>query len=281
MLRISLKKILLQSVRLCQNKQYIGSSVLGGTDFFILVDKRMSSLSRTALIIGASGDIGKEIAKALLSEGYNTYLHYNRDQQTILELMDEYGSDKITPIQSDLTGEEGVKVIKKNVFTSVDTIVYNAGVTYYGLMTDIDEETKRQMIQLNITSLYSTIQTFLPDMLSKRKGNIVVISSIWGEIGASCEVLYSMTKGAQISFVKALAKEVALNGVRINAIAPGAVSTKMLETFTEEEKQEIRADIPMGRLALPHEIADSVSFLLSEKSSYITGQVLGVNGGWN
>ncbi|MCG1020711.1 elongation factor P 5-aminopentanone reductase [Sutcliffiella horikoshii] len=238
-------------------------------------------MSRTALIIGASGDIGKEIAKTLLAEGYTTYLHYNQDKKTILELMDEYGTEKITPIQSDLTEEMGVQLIKENVFSTIDTIVYNAGFTYYGLMTDIDEKTKRKMVSLNIISLYSTIQAFLPEMIKKRNGNIVIISSIWGEIGASCEVLYSMTKGAQISFVKALAKEVALNGVRVNAIAPGAVATKMLESFSEEEKMEISADIPMGRLASPHEIADSVSFLLSKRSSYITGQVLGVNGGWN
>ncbi|WP_339145865.1 MULTISPECIES: SDR family oxidoreductase [unclassified Sutcliffiella] len=238
-------------------------------------------MSGTALIIGASGDIGKEIAKTLLAEGYTTYLHYNRDKKTILELVEEYGADKITPIQSDLTEDMGVQLIKESVFSTIDTIVYNAGFTYYGLMTDIDEKTKRKMVSLNITSLYSTVQAFLPEMLSNRNGKIVVISSIWGEVGASCEVLYSMTKGAQISFVKALAKEVALNGVRVNAIAPGAVSTKMLESFSEEEKKEISAEIPMGRLALPREVADSVSFLLSEKSSYITGQVLGVNGGWN
>ncbi|KMJ59324.1 3-ketoacyl-ACP reductase [Bacillus sp. LL01] len=238
-------------------------------------------MSKTALIIGASGDIGKEISRKLLTEGYTTYLHYNRDKQTIYELMEEYGAEKITPIQADLTGENGVHSLKESVFTSIDTIVYNAGVTYYGLMTDIDDQTKKEMVQLNITSLYSTVQTFLPEMLRRRDGNVVVISSIWGEIGASCEVLYSMTKGAQISFVKALAKEVALNGVRVNAIAPGAVSTKMLENFTPEEIKEMSAEIPMGRLALPHEIADSVSFLISEKASYITGQVLAVNGGWN
>ncbi len=241
----------------------------------------MRKLNRTALIIGASGDIGKEIARSLLYEGYTTYLHYHRDKQTILELMEEYGPEKITPIQADLSGDNGVQVLKRSVFTSIDTIVFNAGFTYYGLMTDIEEDTKKEMIQLNITSLYSTVQAFLPEMIRRRNGNIVVISSIWGEIGASCEVLYSMTKGAQISFVKALAKEVALNGIRVNAVAPGAVSTKMLQNFTPDELQEISAEIPMGRLALPHEIAESVSFLLSEKASYITGQVLGVNGGWN
>ena len=238
-------------------------------------------MNKTALIIGASGDIGREIAKSLLNEGYTTYLHYNSDYQSIHNLQREFGDEKVVPIQADLNTDAGVHKLKTGAYTSVDTIVFNAGTTYYGLMTDIDEETKQQMIHLNITSLYSTIQSFLPDMLKKRNGNIVVISSIWGEIGASCEVLYSMTKGAQIAFVKALAKEVALNGIRVNAITPGAVSTKMLNNLSDEEKKEISDDIPMGRLAHPYEIADAVSFLLSDKSSYITGQVLGVNGGWN
>lgn len=238
-------------------------------------------MNRTALLIGASGDIGREIARTLLKEGYTTYLHYYRDKQSIHKLQNEFGDEKVIPIQSDLTTDDGVQKLKNSTYTFVDTIIYNAGTTFYGLITDIDEQTKQQMIQLNITSLYSTIQTFLPEMVKKRNGNIVVVSSIWGEIGASCEVLYSMAKGAQISFVKALAKEVALNGIRVNAIAPGAVSTKMLNNLSEEEKQEISEDIPMGRLAQPYEIADSVSFLLSNRSSYITGQVLGVNGGWN
>lgn len=238
-------------------------------------------MTKTALLIGASGDIGREIARTLLKEGYTAYLHYNQDKETIHKLQNEFGEEHVIPIQSDLTTEDGVQKLKNSTYSSVDTIIYNAGTTFYGLMTDIDEQTKYQMIQLNITSLYSTIQAFLPEMMKKRKGNIVVISSIWGEIGASCEVLYSMTKGAQISFVKALAKEVALNGIRVNAIAPGAVSTKMLNNLSEEEKQGISDEIPMGRLAQPYEIADSVSFLLSNKSSYITGQILGVNGGWN
>lgn len=238
-------------------------------------------MNKTALLIGASGDIGREIASTILKEGHTAYLHYNQDKQSVHTLQKEFGEEKVFPVQADLTTEDGVHKLKNSTYTSIDTIIYNAGTTFYGLMTDIDEQTKQQMIQLNITSLYSTIQTFLPEMVRKRSGNIVVVSSIWGEIGASCEVLYSMTKGAQISFVKALAKEVALNGIRVNAIAPGAVSTKMLNNLSEEERQEISDDIPMGRLAHPYEVADSVSFLLSDKSTYITGQVLGVNGGWN
>ncbi|WP_169865000.1 elongation factor P 5-aminopentanone reductase [Sutcliffiella halmapala] len=238
-------------------------------------------MKKTALIIGASGDIGKAIAMNLSKEGYYTYLHYNRDHQAIHDLQKNLGTENTEVLQADLSQPGSVEILANGIAGAVDTIVYNAGASYYGLMTDINEETKNRMIQLNITSLYSTIQSFLPRMIKSRSGNIVVISSIWGQVGASCEVLYSMTKGAQISFVKALAKEVAPSGIRVNAIAPGAVNTKMLHHFSEDDMLQICEEIPMGRLANPQEIADSVSFLISNKSSYTTGQTLGINGGWN
>ncbi|MBM7619050.1 3-oxoacyl-[acyl-carrier protein] reductase [Bacillus tianshenii] len=238
-------------------------------------------MQKRALIIGASGDIGRAISEKLLEEGYFTYLHYNRDRQAVEDMVSRYGTDRVRPIQADLASSNGALQLKSGIAEKLDCIIYNAGSAFYGLMTDIDEETKMNMIQLNITSLYSTVQLFLPEMISRKSGNIVVISSIWGEIGASCEVLYSMTKGAQNSFVMALAKEVGLCGIRVNAIAPGAVKTKMLQHFSEEELDDLAGEIPIGRLADPYEVAESVSFLVSDRASYITGQILGVNGGWN
>lgn len=238
-------------------------------------------MMKRALIIGASGDIGMEIADEVWSKGYYTYLHYNKDSASINKLIAKHGNERLSSIQADLSNKDGVKKLKEALFTPVDVVIFNAGATFYGLMTDIEEPLKDDMIQLNITSLYSTVQYLLPNMIKNQDGNIIVISSIWGEKGAACEVLYSMTKGAQIAFVKSLAKEVALNGIRVNSIAPGAVSTKMLHSFSDEEMTELTNEIPMGRLARPKEVADAVGFLLSEQSSYITGQVLGVNGGWN
>lgn len=136
-----------------------------------------------------------------------------------------------------------------------------------------------EMISLHVKSPMLLVQALLPKLFRK-KGSIVLMSSIWGQTGASCEVVYSAVKGAQLSFVKALSKEVALSGVRVNAVAPGAVSTNMLSDFSEEDIQEIKDDIPMGKLAHPDQIADAVEFLLSPKSAYITGQTLSVNGGW-
>ncbi|MDX5475786.1 MAG: SDR family oxidoreductase [Bacillaceae bacterium] len=237
-------------------------------------------MQKNALVIGASGGIGKAISEQLIKDGYFTYLHYNNDKPSVAKLMNHYGQQTVQPVQADLSSYDGVNKLKSQINTQLDTIVYNAGITYYGLVTDISKEDRDKMIQLNITSLYETIQTFLPAMIQKKSGNIVVISSIWGQVGASCEVLYSMTKGSQISFVKALAKEVALSGIRVNAVAPGAVNTKMIGHFNEEEMSNIAGEIPMARLAEPNEIADVVSFLTSERSSYITGEILNVNGGW-
>ena len=120
----------------------------------------------------------------------------------------------------------------------------------------------------------------LPKMIRQQHGNIVLMTSIWGQTGAACEVIYSTVKGAQIAFVKSLSKELSLNGIRVNGIAPGAVNTSMLANFTEDEMEDIKGDIPMGRLAEPADIAESVSFIISQRASYITGQILSVNGGW-
>jgi 3-oxoacyl-[acyl-carrier protein] reductase len=162
----------------------------------------------------------------------------------------------------------------------IDLLVLNSGISFYGLVTDMSDDDIDQMINLHITSPFRLTQKLIPSMISKREGNIIVISSIWGITGASCEVLYSMVKGGQNSFVKSLAKELAPSQIRVNAIAPGAIETRMLSKFSKEELKELEEDIPLGRLGHPDEIADVVSFLASKNSSYITGQVLSVNGGW-
>jgi 3-oxoacyl-[acyl-carrier protein] reductase len=148
-------------------------------------------------------------------------------------------------------------------------------------MTDIKDAEIRQMVQLQITSPYMLSKELIPEMVRKKSGSIIVISSIWGEIGASCEVLYSMVKGGQNTFVKALAKELAPSGIRVNAIAPGAVATDMLQAFSEEDLADLKDEIPLGRIGKPEEIGEAVLFLSSNRASYITGQVLSVNGGWH
>jgi 3-oxoacyl-[acyl-carrier protein] reductase len=240
-------------------------------------------MEKYALITGASGGIGKAIALKLIEDGYHLYVHYNQNEQAINELiyLNKNNQQLMMRIQADLTKSSGVKELLDQIDMPINLLVLNSGMSLYGLVTDMTEDDIEQMVNLHITNPFRLTQKLIPAMIRKREGNIIVISSIWGITGASCEVLYSMVKGGQNSFVKALAKELAPSNIRVNAIAPGAIQTPMLANFSEEELREIEEEIPLGRLGQPNEIAETVSFLASLKSSYITGQVISVNGGWN
>lgn len=236
---------------------------------------------RFALITGASGGIGREIAIKLAEEDYSLYLHYNHNEEAIKDLMEqlEHFEVELIPIQADLSAPDGYKKLAQNIF-ALHAIVLNSGNSYYGLISDMDETVVNEMIQLHVTSPFQLTKELLPKLMYQEQAAIVAVTSIWGQTGASCEVLYSMVKGGQNAFIKALSKEVSLNGIRVNAVAPGAISTAMLESFNAEDLEIIRGDIPMGRMGQAKEVAEAVSFLLSDKASYITGQILGVNGGW-
>ncbi|MFX3624686.1 MAG: elongation factor P 5-aminopentanone reductase [Ectobacillus sp.] len=238
-------------------------------------------MKKYALITGASGGIGAAMAVRLAAEGYSLYLHYNQGSKNIEKLIRNLGIGEWIPIQADLSLENGAEQLWGKINHELAAIVYTAGKSLFGLATDVTDEQLNKMTHLQLTSLYKLVKYALPAMIRNRRGNIIVVSSIWGQIGASCEVLYSMLKGAQNSYVKALAKETAPSGIRVNAIAPGAVETEMLNIFTEEDRWGIAEDIPLGRLGTPMEIANVASFLLSENASYITGQIIGVNGGWH
>ncbi|KWW10981.1 3-ketoacyl-ACP reductase [Peribacillus simplex] len=236
---------------------------------------------RFALITGASGGIGREIAIKLAEENYSLYLHYNSNEEAIMELIEELKPHQVEliPIQADLSKPDGYKVLAENIF-ALHAIVLNSGNSYYGLISDMDDKVVSEMVQLHVTSPFQLTKELLPKLMYQDRAAIVAVTSIWGQTGASCEVLYSMVKGGQNAFIKALSKEVSLNGIRVNAIAPGAISTSMLESFSADDLEIIKGDIPMGRMGSAKEVAEAVFYLLSDKASYITGQILGVNGGW-
>ncbi|WLR43484.1 SDR family oxidoreductase [Bacillus carboniphilus] len=230
---------------------------------------------KTALVTGASGGIGLEIVQKLLADGYIVFAHYFANARPLEQLKDEC----LFPIQSDLSTIEGVSQLVKSI-GHVDALVLNSGTDLIGMIQDVSEQKLDHLIHLHLKSPFMLVKKLIPSMIQNKKGSIVVTSSIWGQTGAALEVAYSMVKGGQISFVKALAKELAMSNIRVNAIAPGAIQTKMMDVYSKEELETIEEEIPMGRLGDAKEVASAVSYLLSDEASYITGQVLSVNGGW-
>ncbi|MCP8969062.1 elongation factor P 5-aminopentanone reductase [Ectobacillus ponti] len=239
-------------------------------------------MKKYALVTGASGGIGGAAARQLAADGFAVYVHYHRGDAKIRELLQSMPPDaECYPVQADLSAASGAAQLLGQIHHELDAFVYAAGKSLFGLVTDTSDDELAGMIQLQVSSLYKLGQALLPAMIRRRAGSMVIISSIWGQTGASCEVPYSMVKGAQNAYVKALAKEVAPSGVRVNAIAPGAIDTDMLHMFSAADREDLASDIPMGRLGAAKEVAEAVSFLISPRSSYITGQVIGVNGGWH
>lgn len=238
-------------------------------------------MKKFALVTGASGAIGKAISMKLASAGYSLYLHFNQNEKGIEELVGQIGQfgGEYIPIKANLASKSGYMELAENIF-SLDAIVHNAGNALYGLLEDLEEVDAEELIQIHVTSPMMLTKKLIPKLRQKERGSIVIVSSIWGQTGASYEVAYSTVKGAQIAFAKALSKELAISNIRVNAVAPGAIQTPMVEGFSQEEIETIGEDIPSGRLGTAEEVANGVEFLLSEKSSYITGQVLAVNGGW-
>lgn len=236
-------------------------------------------MEKWALITGASGGIGQAIAKTLADEGFNLYLHYHRNKAGVQSLADSL-SVQSKLIGADLSSVEGFYQLTEALTHSVDVLILNAGLSHVGLITDLADEEVQKMVQLHITSPFLIAKHLTPSMVRNKYGKMIVISSVWGSVGASCEVLYSMVKGGQNTFVKALAKELAPSGINVNGIAPGTIETNMLHVFSDEDKQAILEEIPMGRFGKPEEIGHAVAFLISDKSSYINGEILNINGAW-
>lgn len=234
------------------------------------------------LITGASGAIGQAISLKLAATGYSLYVHYNQNQtgiQSLLSRLEAFEGDYI-PIKSDLSSPSGYKDLASQIF-SLDGVVHNAGHALSGLLQDVEEAEVAKLIQVHVTAPILLTKLLLPKLISKKAGSIIAISSIWGQTGASNEVAYSTVKGAQISFVKALSKELGPSGIRVNGVAPGAIETPMLSSFSPDELEAVKSEIPAARLGTPEDIANGVEFLLSEKAGYITGQILSINGGWH
>jgi len=236
---------------------------------------------KNVLLVGASGDIGQAIARQLANSGYQLILHYNRNVKAFERLTKEISKEQIVDhIQADLTNSAGIQTFIHKINVPIQYIVFASGIPHYGLFQETSERTMDQMMTLHIKAPWLIAKHLLPDMIRNKRGKIILITSIWGTFGASYEVIYSTLKGAQNSFVKALAKEVAPSGVSVNAVSPGFIETKMNDHLSETEKMDIISEIPVNRAGTVDDIAHAVSFLLDEKSNYIQGEIIHVTGGW-
>ena len=239
---------------------------------------------KTVLITGASGGIGQAMALAFAQAGYAVAVHCHSQKQAAQDLKEQIlalGQDCET-FSADLTKAEEANALCREVlarFGRVDVLVNNAGAAEEILFSDVEEEHWDYILDCNLKSAYRMIHSLLPNFYRQQSGVILNISSVWGQVGAACEAVYSAAKAGLIGLTKALAKELALNGIRVNCIAPGCIDTPMNAVYTEEELEEFCTSVPMGRLGRPEEVAAAAVFLASEPASYITGQVLGVNGG--
>lgn len=240
---------------------------------------------KTALVTGASRGIGTACAIALAKMGYNIILNYNKSEQKALSLAkiitDNYGVD-VLAVKADVSDKTQVDTMTKTAlekFESIDVLVNNAGVSQQKLFTDTTKDDWDMIVSNNLTSVYNVSHAVLSHMIKNHKGCIVNISSMWGQVGASCEVAYSASKAGVIGLTKALAKEVAPSNIRVNCVCPGVIMTDMMSSFSDEDIALIKEDIPLNVLGTAKNVADTVAFLVSDNASYITGQVIGVNGG--
>lgn len=239
---------------------------------------------RTAIVTGGAKGIGAAAVRLLCQRGLRVAIHYHTSEEKALALSSflvSKGYDAF-PVRADVTDPRQVENMVQTVISrcgSLDVLVNNAGVDHWQLFDTVTDEQWRQVIDADLTGVFHCCRAALPQMLRQKYGRIVNVASVWGQVGASCEAVYSAAKAGVIGLTKALAKETALSGITVNCVSPGAIATDMMKRFTEAETAAFCEEIPMGRLGTPEEAAQAIAFFASEEASYVTGQVLGVNGG--
>lgn len=238
---------------------------------------------KTALITGGTKGIGKAIALAFLQRGYEVVLNYHSDQQAAIAAQEEFNIQGYCPIllRADVSDELQVKNMFKEFFSlygKLDVLVNNAGISKVKVIQDTTVGDWDKVFAVNAKSAFLCSREVANKMIFAGGGSIVNVASVWGEVGASCEVAYSASKGAVIAFTKALAKELAPSNVRVNCVSPGVIDTAMNSHLTDDEMRELVEEIPAGRIGLPSDVGEAVAFIA--ENSYITGEILSVGGGF-
>lgn len=242
-------------------------------------------MNKVALITGASRGIGVAIAHRFAKEGYSLVINCNKSADALKQLKNNLENTYHISVLASV-GNIGDYHYVENLFEEiqetfggVDIVINNAGISHIGLLTDMNVEEWKNLLDVNLSSAFYTSKFAIPYMLSKQAGKIINISSVWGNVGASCEVAYSASKGGLNAFTKALAKELAPSNIQVNAIACGCIDTTMNQCFSTEERKELENEIPAGRFGTPEEVAN-LTFSLATDFNYLTGQIITLDGGW-
>lgn len=234
---------------------------------------------KTVLITGASRGIGAACARKFAAEGFRVAINYNHSKAPAETLAAELGG---IAVQADVSDPVQVKQMVDTVldkFCQLDILVCNAGVSHVGLLSDMTDEQWRGLFGVNIDGVFHCCREVIPHFVHNKQGSIVTVSSMWGQVGASCEAAYSASKAAVIGLTRALAKELGPSGIAVNCVAPGVIDTDMNRALTQEDLDVLREETPLGQIGTAEQVADAVWFLSGGQAAFVTGQVLAVNGG--
>lgn len=242
-------------------------------------------MSKTVLITGASRGIGAETARRFAREGYAVGVNYCHSQEKAEDLVRELEAMGVSAkaYQADVSDRAQVDRMVADFladFGHMDVLVCNAGIARQELFTDVTEAQWRQMLGINLDGVFYCCQAALPDMIRRKEGRIITLSSMWGQVGASCEVAYSAAKAGVIGLTRALAKEVGPSGITVNCVAPGVIETEMNGLLDQETKDALAEETPLERMGTPADVAEAIWFLAGQGGSFFTGQVLAPNGGF-
>lgn len=240
-------------------------------------------MDKIAIITGASRGIGRCITEELAKEGIKVVANYNKSKELAIKLKERLKKDniEIDIVKADVSKRKDIKNLVDftlEKYGKVDILINNAGISEYKMFIDESDEDWNKIINTNLYSAFAMSQEVLKSMLKNKEGCIINISSVWGMVGASMEVLYSISKAGMDGLTKALAKEYGTSNIRVNSISPGVIDTDMNKNLSEEELNELKEEIPLEKIGKPRDIAKCVKWLIND--SYTTGQIISINGGW-